>query len=143
MKGFEDLSFDWAGKSYKLPANKVLGAIARVEDIITLNELQRYGSRGAAPMAKLSMAYGALLRYAGAQVSDTEMYEAMFGDGKTVESSTIVEAIITLISVMIPPSAREGVKDNAVGKAIAAAVKETAKGGSLKKPSKLRSQSGK
>lgn len=131
-RGFEDLSFEWAGKTYPLPANRVLGAIARIEDVITLNELQRHGQKGSTPLAKLAMAYGVLLRYAGAEVSDTDIYEAMFGTGSNVETQSIVEAIVTLISMMIPPSAQSAMapkkKDEpAKGNSPAAAITNVSK----------------
>lgn len=139
MRGFDDLSFEWAGQTYNVPAHRVLGAIARVEDVITLHELQRYGEKGSTPLAKLSMAYGALLRYAGAKVTDVEIYEAMFGSGK-VESSSIVESIITLVAMMVPPSAQNKNEGKSkLGNAPAAAVMNA----SSKKPTKLRSPSGK
>lgn len=139
MRGFDDLSFEWAGKTYNLPAHKVLGAIARVEDIITLHELQRYGQKGSTPLAKLAMAYGVLLRYTGANVSDNEIYEAMFGTGN-IDSNAIIESIVTLVAMMIPPSAQVGNKKKEEGTKVGnmeAAVKGK---NLLKKPTNLPSQ---
>lgn len=141
MRGFDDVSFEWKGAKFVIPANKVMGAIARVEDIITLHELQRYSSKQSTPLAKLSMAYGALLRYAGCQVNDVEIYESMFGKGN-VSANIVVESIVTLISMMVPPAAYAG--DDKAGKMIAAAAKEVAtNSSSLKKHTRLRSRSGK
>lgn len=142
MRGFDDLSFVWKGVTYTLPSNKTLEAIARVEDIITLHELQRYSNKASTPLGKLSMAYGALLRFVGVKVSDVEIYEAMFGIGKDADPKVIAESVITLISMMVPPAAMQSAKEREVGKAIAAAAAETAKG-SLNKRTSLRSRTGK
>lgn len=124
MRGFDDVIFTWNGESYSIPANKVLGAIARVEDIITLHELQRYSKKESTPLAKLSMAYGVLLRYAGCRVSDVEIYEAMFGSGN-VKPDEIVNAVIILIAMMVPPAAhaQNNQKEQGQGKAKPAAAK--------------------
>jgi hypothetical protein len=49
-----------------------------MEDVLTFSELQSYFSRGTPPFAKLSMAYACLLRFAGAQVTDNEVFARMF-----------------------------------------------------------------
>lgn len=139
MRGFDDVSFDWSGQKYHIPAHRVLGAIARVEDIITLQELQKYGAKGTAPLAKLSMAYGALLRYANAKVTDVEIYEAMFGKDNS-SATAIIESIINLIVLMVPPSAQKQKEEKpSVGNLEAAALEMATKKLS-KKPTKLRSR---
>lgn len=124
MRGFDDVTFNWAGESYKIPAHRVLGAIARVEDVITLHELQRYSNKNSTPLAKISMAYGALLRYAGAKISDVEIYEAMFGEGTNVKPEDIVESVVTLIAMMVPPVAQKTKESQAKGKVKPAATKQ-------------------
>lgn len=146
MSGFDDVVFEWAGTKYNLPAHRVLGAIARVEDVVTLQELQRNGMKETVPIAKLAMAYGVLLRYVGAKVTDIEIYEALFGQGKDTDAITIIEAITNLVSIMIPPSARKKIEVKlderiaSMGKMEAAAMTNTKLS---KKRSKLRSRYGK
>lgn len=102
MAIFEEVSLRWGGEEYKIEPTKVMGAIARVEEIITLKELGEYAQKGDAPMAKLAMAFGSVLRYAGARVSDDEVYAGMFG----IESQTsALTSITVLLQMMIPPSA--------------------------------------
>lgn len=138
MSGFDDVKFGWAGKEYVIPAHKVLGAIARVEDVVTLQELQRNGVKETIPLAKLAMAYGVLLRYAGAQVTDMEIYNGMFGVGKDAQAIVIVEAITNLVVLMIPPDAQKkiGASLDGLGKTKVAAPSSAKTTKSLKKPSK-------
>jgi hypothetical protein len=119
-----------------------MGAIARIEDVITLAELQNYSIRGAAPIGKLSMAYAAVLRYAGARVTDEEVYEKSFVGDR--EQEAMIMAIMNLMKMMLPASARakmeaalheiEGEGDADPGNSPAAAT------ASLKRPSQRRSQ---
>jgi hypothetical protein len=103
MGAFTDIELEWAGKVYSIKAHRIMGAIARIEDIVTMPELQSYAARQGAPLGKLCMAYSAVLRYAGASVRDDEVYDAVFsgagGDG-------ILTAVMNIMELMIPASAR-------------------------------------
>jgi len=134
MGSFEDIHLQWADSEYVIRANKVLGAIARIEDVLTLNELQRFSARGTAPMAKLSMAYGAVLRYAGAKVTDEEVYAGMFGSTGT-GADAVVESISALVAMMVPP--QPAVKETPPGNAV------PARSASSKRPTRSRSAPGK
>ncbi len=122
MSGFDDVRLEWSGKEYIIRKDRVLGAIARIEDVVTMAELQRFWDRGTAPMAKIAMAYGAVLRYAGAKVTDDEVYVGMFGSGGTPADS-VVTSVTHLIEMMVPKSAREEVekKKPSAGKSMPAA----------------------
>jgi hypothetical protein len=100
MALFEPVSLSWGGIEYSIPANRMMRAIAKVEEVITLQQL---GNPDAVPMAKISMAYGTLLRYAGAPVTDEAVYEAMFVDG----ASTPMTATQTLLTLMLPKRIRD------------------------------------
>ena len=97
MSIFKQVQFSWDGEEYTVQADQVMGLIARIEEIITLQELT--GKRGA-PFAKTAMGYGEALRYAGAKVSNEEIYAAMFkGDkGKAIHA-----AVNGLLTMMLPP----------------------------------------
>lgn len=128
MGAFDDIKLTWADKEYVIPANRVLGAVARIEDVITLTELSRFGGRNTAPMAKIAMAFGAVLRYAGATITDDEVYGQMFtGENRAQQ---IVDSVSVLISMMVPP-VREG--EPSQGNAVPAAST------SSKKPTRPRS----
>lgn len=106
MSIFDPIELRWDDKDYVIPPNRVLGAIARIEDIITLKEIHDgVSQRGAISLSKVAMAYGAVLRYAGAKVSDDEAYEALFV-GR--ESGTVVITYLQTLLVMLTPPAGKG-----------------------------------
>jgi hypothetical protein len=109
MGAFDAVTLAWAGSEYVIPSNRVMGAIARIEDVVTLEELGRYGERGTMPIAKLAMAYGAVLRYAGARVEDEDVFTGMFSDGQ--KQSDIVTAMMSLLGMMLPPHALQSGDD--------------------------------
>ena len=97
MSIFKPVTFKWDGDEYTVPANQVMGLIARVEEVVTLQELT--GKRGA-PFAKTAMGYGEALRYAGAKVTNEEIYSAMF---KADKGQAIHSAVNGLLAMMLPP----------------------------------------
>lgn len=105
MAGFQEFSLEWSGNTYVIPAHRVLGAIAHVEEVLTLPELQQYAERGVPPLGKIAMAYGRLLRYAGATVTDSDIYHGMFGIGENVKPQSVLAAMHVLVAMMIPPEA--------------------------------------
>lgn len=110
MSNFDDVEIEWKGTKYTIKKNRVLGAIARIEDVVTMSELQRFWDRGTAPMAKIAMAYGAVLRYVGVNVTDDEVYEGMFSKEKG-SSENVVASVAALVEMMIPPVARKVLKE--------------------------------
>ena len=101
MSVFREVRLSWKDQEFVIKPNEVMGAIAKVEEIITLQELFDFYQKGNAPLAKLAIAFTAVLTYAGAKVSEDQVYEAMFNrDGQ----NSMVASINTLLSMMIPPS---------------------------------------
>lgn len=101
---FDDVTLTWGGVDYTIPSNKMMGAIARIEDHVTMPELQQFGQRGTIPLSRLAAAFAAVLRYAGCKVSDEDVYEAMF-DGDQAQS--MVQSTTTLMGMMVPRKARD------------------------------------
>lgn len=101
---FDPVHVAWAGKQYTIAADRVMGAIKRVEDHVTLAELQVAASRGQLKLARLAGAYADLLRYAGAaDVTEADVYAGMFGaDAENV----VVQGTYALLSLMIPRDAK-------------------------------------
>lgn len=104
---FEDIVLQWppreGGKQYTIPSNRVMGAIARIEDQITLAELTDQNRR--APLAKVASAYASVLRYAGARgIADDEVYAEIFPDLESAEALQM--AVANLLLMMMPPDAR-------------------------------------
>lgn len=97
---FDEVCLTWKGEDYTVEPDNVLRLIAKVEDVITLGELFQYSSRGGAPLAKLAMSYGIMLRYAGVHVKDDDVYQALATGG----ADGIIAATNTLLQMMVPPS---------------------------------------
>jgi len=96
---FSDVKFTYGGKDYTVKSDQVLMCIARVEGVITLGELV---DTSRPQNAKLAMAYGEALRFAGAVVSNEELYLNIFKDGA---AQSMGAAVGGLLSLMIPPEA--------------------------------------
>jgi hypothetical protein len=107
MKIFEDVTLTWKGQDHTIESTRVMGAIAKIEEVITLKELGEYANKGDAPMAKLAMAFGSVLRYAGAKVSDDEVYAGMFS-GES--GASVMQSLSSLLTMMIPPNAFQNKK---------------------------------
>lgn len=114
MKGFEDVTFSWDGESYTVPANRQLMLIAKIEAALCGDTgrqaidllLQKSGP----PHAHLAMAYEAALKYAGADVSEGEVYLAIMEDltlGSAEALTKIQTATLALLSIIAPPIGRE------------------------------------
>lgn len=99
MALFEDLTLNWKGVEKQVKANNILPLIAKVEDVLTLNELYAYSQKGAAPLAKISQCFGIMLRYSGHAVTDDNVYESIVLDGDTSAS----EATLFILKMMTPP----------------------------------------
>lgn len=105
MSLFQEISITWKGQDYSVAPDNIMRMMAQVEDIITLGELLKHNEKGGAPMFKLSMAFGVILRYAGAKASDDEVYGELIsgGNNKSAEITTM------LLSMMLPPKALQQV----------------------------------
>lgn len=130
MSIFKTITLTWAGKEYVIPPTQVLRAIAIVENEITLHELFQYQSRGTAPISKLSTAFANVLRYAGAKVTDDEVYAAMFKGDQSLSASAAISA---LLFMMIPPDAGQSAGGN-VSAAAAPSSKKRSKASSAATP---------
>lgn len=98
MAIFEDVTFGFKGNEYKVESSRVMMLIAKVEDIITLQDL----TNGKAPkLSILAEAYSIALTYAGASVTIDEVYESLFG-GEGV--ANVQNTVTSLIMLMLPPS---------------------------------------
>ena len=105
MAIFQPIKLSWKGKAFTVPAERVLGAIASIEEVATFPEIIRM-INGTPNMSKIARAYGAVLRYAGAVVDDEEVYEGMFQPGST--HMEVLTALNAMVTMMMPPSAITG-----------------------------------
>ena len=103
-KIFEDIKIKWDGTEYTIPSKKVMMAIALIEEHVTFSELgEAVRKRGGFSLVKISAAYGSVLRFAGAEVSDEEVYGELLSNEKM---ATNLQSVLNgLLAMMIPPSA--------------------------------------
>jgi hypothetical protein len=103
MSIFQPITLEWRGRPYVIPADRVMKAIAIVENHITLLELQRAAVNGSAPLAKVANAFADVITFAGGNVLGEEVYAGMFGEDADVQQVQL--AVITLLQMMVPPDA--------------------------------------
>lgn len=104
MAVFEEVKFKWRDREYTVPQGQVLRCIAAVEGTgVTLGQLIVDAGGAQLPLARLSQAVGVALRFAGAPVTDDDVYDALFGDPAKLTAQAIAMAV-TLQGLMIPPA---------------------------------------
>lgn len=103
MAIFQTVKLNWRERDITIPADRVMGAICVVEDVVTFPELVSALQLGKPNLSKLARAYAALLRYSGVTVDDDEVYAGMFVPGKL--QAEITSAVNTLMVLMTPPDA--------------------------------------
>ncbi len=102
MSRFREVELTWGGVAYKLPSSRVMGAIMRIEDSITLTELVGAMQRGKPPIGKIAAAFTDLLRYMGvSEVQEDDVYAALFNDQDQHQAA--MTAITALLHLMSPP----------------------------------------
>ena len=94
---FEKITIEFKGDELEVPANKVFGLIAEIEEHITLPELHSKPKNTA-----IASAYAAAIRYAGGKATTFEVYEMLFDMEGALN---IRNAINNLVMMMVPPSA--------------------------------------
>ena len=100
MSLFQPLVLNWEGRDYTIPSDRVMGAIAVVEEVITLGELARVSQSGNVNISKLARAYSVLITYAGATNASWEVvYKSMFQGNQQVA----LLAVRSLLVMMMPP----------------------------------------
>lgn len=112
MKGFEPVTLKWKGESYTVPAEGQLMLIAQIEDALTGGKgghaLRVLTQQGGPSFVRLSQAFGAALRHAGAEVTDEEIYLSMVKDvaaGDIEAAAEIQAAVMGLLTIVAPPVA--------------------------------------
>lgn len=113
MQGFEDVTLGWKGETFTIPANRQMGLVARIEDALSGDTgrqaisilMQKEGP----PYSRLAAAFGAALRYAGANVTDEEIYVSIMEDFSKSQALVVAKlqaVIVALLMVIAPPLGR-------------------------------------
>lgn len=111
MKGFEPVTLSWQEESYTVPADRVFELVGTIEEILMKGDtvpavLLLLG--GGLPYTRLSRAFGAALRFAGAKVSDEEIYLSVneqLAKGDMDGAVLLQQANMALLEVISPPFA--------------------------------------
>lgn len=130
--GMMPITLEWNGAKYTIPADRMMPVIEEVETILERNDT-RYAVQvlisGKGPsIAKLAMCFAAMLRHAGASVSDQEVFMAMQSSIAAGDSGALMAAVreyaAVLLSAISPPihlaMQAAGHEDAAAGKSGAA-----------------------
>lgn len=112
---FDPIEIRWKGKEVNIPANRVLRAIAAIEEILPLDQVVKMAMTGHVHLAKCSMAYGAVLRYAGVEVTDEEVYARFVG--VPTDAPQMVRTLQALLMMMLPRDMKEASAGAPSGKA--------------------------
>lgn len=115
MRGFEDITVRWKGADYTLKARGIMPLVASIEDIISGTSgvpavAILMGQNGGPTVSRVSMAFAAMLRHAGAKVSDDEVYLSVQGellDGSGEALSAMSQACNLLLAIVSPPLAEK------------------------------------
>jgi len=98
------------GETFTIPANRQMGLVARVEDALSGETgkqaitilMQKEGP----PYSRLAAAFGAALRYAGATVTDEEIYLSIMEDFTKSRADVALKlqtVIVALLMIIAPP----------------------------------------
>nr|WP_170540971.1 hypothetical protein [Ruegeria arenilitoris] len=110
MQGFEAVTLSWKGVSYTVPAERQLRLIAEIEDALADQSgapaVMVLLRNGGPSHARLAGAFGAALRYAGANVTDDEVYLSIIEDLASGDPATAVkvqDSVLSLLAIVAPP----------------------------------------
>ena len=112
MDGFEPVTLSWQGREFIVPADRQLALIARLEDALQgdgdKSAIEMLFRKGGPPHSALARAFGAALRYAGAQVTDDQVYLSIHTDiasgSAQMAYAKTASMIVTLLAVISPPT---------------------------------------
>ena len=100
------ITISWKGEDYTLNEDEAFLAASEVEEVITVGELvTMLQSLASIKFARLARAYGALLREAGANVTDREIHDEFkkaLSGGKAAEKLALARtALLTLTGILM------------------------------------------
>jgi len=103
---FEPIEIKYKDQTLTVPANKVLGLIASIEQHVNIVQLSDPASLSYVALAR---AYAAAIWYAGGKANVEEVYALLFEEGG---ASSVQSAITSLTMMMVPPSAIKQAEDS-------------------------------
>lgn len=122
MSGFQDVTFDWKGQAYTIPATRVLALVARMEndpDLVPANQPLIQVILGAGRPASVALAFEHMLREVQAPFAPGEVYCAIMGDmteGGADQVRRVQRVALELLAVIAPPVHRRVMGESRTGK---------------------------
>lgn len=98
---FQPFTIKYDGREITIPADKILQAIAVVEEVITFDELNRMYVTNNYKRAQLVKAFMALLNFAGDKTDAEAFYKSMYTKGEAMVA--VMGTCQMLMVLMIPP----------------------------------------
>lgn len=108
MAGFDDVTLEWGGQGYRIPAREVLRVVCLVEDALILHPDENAIDvlLRKRPPARIARAFEVALRAAGAPVAEGEVHLEMMqalAEGSPDAFRATMEAVLALLALMAPP----------------------------------------
>jgi hypothetical protein len=118
-----DIVLKWRGQEYRIPDSRAFEAGAAVEEVVTLSDLQSFATRPR--FFVIAKAMGALLRFAGVKVSDSEVKREIDAsilkaskagaDVEAAKDAFAVNAISQLMQVLFEGAPNDDEEGGSVG----------------------------
>jgi hypothetical protein len=122
-----DIVLKWRGQEYRIPDSRAFEAGAAVEEVVTLSDLQSFATRPR--FFVIAKAMGALLRFAGVKVSDSEVKREIDAsilkaskagaDAEAAKEAFAVNAISQLMQVLFEGTPNDDEEGGSVGESSA------------------------
>lgn len=108
-----NITLQFRGTEYRIPAEKAFEIGERIEDIVTLSELASWGTNPR--FHKIARVYGEMLRFAGCKITNAEVHTDMMAQIKEAGANggelLVAQAIAGFIAVLMD-GAPEGGDDD-------------------------------
>jgi hypothetical protein len=110
------ITLEWQGREYVIPEDKAFQIGEQVEDIIPITDLPDLAMRP--NFHKIARVYGTMLRFAGAKVTDQEIWKHFMAEMRAGKANGSAGQAITMLTVMLMDGAfdaggEEGKKETA------------------------------
>ena len=105
---YPEVTIEWAGKEHEIKVT--MKVINKIEQTVSLAGLISRVQTGDVPLSHLAVVYANMLRSAGVQVADDDVYGAMFGEKGESEltQQEVINAAVTALAACFPSNAPKG-----------------------------------
>lgn len=105
MSQFDDVKIKWAGREYTVPSRRMMEAIARIEEHLTLADMAAAAEQRRMPMAKIAMAFASVLNMVKPEQAPQFESEDIYAKMMTITDAVQVRDLLSsLLGMMVPRS---------------------------------------